>query len=94
METWKRVVIAGSTGLSVACFWKRRRAGGWFFAGVTLAALASEYPDKFGEIRARVPEYMERATTVLNIASQIGQRLGEIAERRNSAWDGEELPYV
>jgi hypothetical protein len=94
METWKRALIAGSTGLSVACFLKRRRAGGWLFGGVALAALASEYPEKFGEIRARAPEYMERATTVLNIASKIGERLAELAERKNSAWDGEELPYV
>jgi hypothetical protein len=93
LENWKRVLIAGSTGLSVMCFLKRRRAGGFIFGGVALAALASEYPEKVAEIRARLPEYLQRGVTLLNIASRIGERLGEVAEPQDAAWD-EELPYV
>jgi hypothetical protein len=95
MENWKRVLIAGSAGLSVMCFLKRRRAGGLIFGGVALATLASEYPEKFAEIRARLPEYMQRGAALLNVASRIGERLAEVAEPqdKDSAWD-EELPYV
>jgi len=74
MENWKRVLIAGSTGLSVMCFLKRRRAGGFIFGGVALAALASEYPEDFREIRANLPLYLERGATLLTVASRIGER--------------------
>jgi hypothetical protein len=89
MENWKRVLIAGSTGLSVMCFLKRRRAGGFIFGGVALAALASEYPEDFREIRANLPLYLERGATLLTVASRIGERLATVSEPRNSAWDEE-----
>jgi len=53
---------------------------------VALATLASEYPDEFARFRRRVPEYMERATTFLEVASRVGERLADLAERRSSAW--------
>jgi len=89
MENWKRVLIAGSTGLSVMCFLKRRSAGGFIFGGVALAALASEYPEDFREIRANLPLYLERGATLLTVASRIGERLATVSESRNSAWDEE-----
>jgi hypothetical protein len=94
MENWKRVLIAGSTGLSVMCFLKRRRAGGFIFGGVALAALASEYPEEFREIRANLPQYLERGATLLTVASRIGERLAQVGEPRDqdSTWDEEELP--
>jgi hypothetical protein len=95
MENWKRVLIAGSSGLSVVCFLKRRRAGGFIFGGVALAALASEYPEEFREIRASLPQHLRRGATLLNVASRIGERLAAVAEPRgsDSVWDEEELPY-
>jgi len=95
MENWKRLLIAGSTGLSVMCFLKRRSGGGFLFGGVALAALASEYPEKFREIRGSLPHYMRRGATMLNVASRIGERLAVVGESRDrdSAWD-EELPMV
>ena len=52
MENWKRALIAGSAALSAICFIKGKRGGGLLFAGVSLATLASEYPEKFRDIRA------------------------------------------
>ncbi len=96
METWKQVLIAGSAGLSVMCFLKRRRAAGFLLGGVALAALASEHAEKYAEIRNRLPEYLRRGGTLLTVASQIGERLAEVGELRNnnSAWDDGQLPYV
>jgi len=68
---------------------KRRRAGGFIFGGVALAALASEYPEDFREIRANLPLYLERGATLLTVASRIGERLATVSESRNSAWDEE-----
>jgi len=89
MDSWKKLLIAGSAGLSVTCFLKRRRGGGFFFGGVALAALASEYPEEFAEIRASLPHYMRRGATLLTIASRIGEGLAVVGEARTSAWDEE-----
>lgn len=86
MEGWKRAVLAGSAGVSVLCLLKGSRTGGIIFAGVALAALASEYPDEFARFRRRAPEYVERATTFLEVASRVGERLADLADRRSSAW--------
>jgi hypothetical protein len=86
MENWKRALLAGSAGLSVICLLKGSRTGGLIFGGVALATLASEYPDKFAEIRAKLPDYVERGSTFLEVVSRVGERLADVAESRGSAW--------
>ena len=86
METWKRALLAGSAGLSVVLLLRGKRTGGLIFGGVALAALASEYPEKFAEIRAKLPDYVERGSTFLEVVSRVGERLAEVAEPRGSAW--------
>jgi hypothetical protein len=65
---------------------KGRRTGGLLFGGIALATLASEYPDEFAEIRRRVPDWVERGSTFVDVASRVGERLADLAERRSSAW--------
>jgi hypothetical protein len=86
METWKRALLAGSAGAALIMFLKGKSAAGIILAGVGLATLASEYPDKFAEIRERLPEYMERGNTFLDVVSRVGERLAEVAESRGSNW--------
>ena len=86
METWKRAVLAGSAGLSVVMLLKGSKTGGMIFGGVALATLASEYPDEFARFRRKIPDYVERATTFMEVASRVGERLADLAERRGSAW--------
>jgi hypothetical protein len=86
MENWKRALLAGSTGLSVICLLKGNRGGGLLFSGVALATLASEYPEKFAEIRRHLPDYIERGSTFLEVVSRVGERLAEVAEARGAAW--------
>jgi hypothetical protein len=86
MENWKKVVLAGSAGLAAVLLLKGNRTGGLLFSGVALAALASEYPDTFAEIRDNLPSYIERGTSLLEVASRIGERFADVAESRGSAW--------
>jgi hypothetical protein len=86
MENWKKAVLAGSTGLSAIFLLRGNRTGVFIFGGIALATLASEYPDKVAEIRRKMPDYIDRGTTMLEIASRIGERFAEAAERRGSAW--------
>jgi hypothetical protein len=86
MENWKRGVIAGSAGLSLVLLLKGSRTGALICGGVALAALASEYPEKFAEIRRKLPDYVERGATFLEVASRVGERLAEATESRGNAW--------
>ena len=86
MENWKKAVLAGSAGLAAILLLKGNRTGGLVFSGVALAALASEYPDTFAEIRTQLPHYIERGTTVVEVATRIGERFADMEETRGSAW--------
>lgn len=86
MENWKRGLIAGSAGLSIILLLKGKHTGSLIFGGVALATLASEYPEEFARIRESVPEWVERGSTFLEVASCVGERIADLAERRSSAW--------
>jgi len=86
MENWKRAVLAGSAGLAAVFLLKGNRTGTLICGGVGLAVLASEYPEKFAEIRSKLPDYVERGSTFLEVVSRVGERLADVAESRGSAW--------
>jgi len=81
MQSWKRAVVAGSAFASAIMFLKKKRAGGVLFAGVALATLASEYPQEFARVRRDLPDYLEKGTKLLVLASYIGERLAAANER-------------
>ncbi len=86
MENWKKIALAASGGLAAISLLRGSRTGVFIFGGVALATLASEYPEAFVEIRRQLPHYIDRGTTVLEIASRIGERIAEATERRGNAW--------
>ena len=53
-------------------------------AGVGLAVLASEYPEKFAQIREEIPSYVRQSTRFIDLAMKIGSKIGELVERRAS----------
>ena len=86
MENWKKALLAGSAGASALLFLRGKPAAGLVLAGVSLAALASEYPEKFAEFRDNLPDYIDRGNSFLNVVSRAGERLAEAADRRGSGW--------
>jgi hypothetical protein len=86
MENWKRALIAGGATLGIVMFAKRKKTAGMICAGVSLATLASEYPEEFAHIRKNLHEYVEQGATFLELASRVGERMAEAAEGRGSAW--------
>ena len=82
MENWKRAVIAGSAAAAAVLVMKGKRPAAVLVGGVGLAVLASEYPDQFGRIREELPSYVRTGTRFLDLAMQIGSKIGELAERR------------
>ena len=86
MENWKRALTAAAAGVSVVCFVKGKQTAGLVFAGVSLATLASEYPEEFREIRDRVPSYVNRGMKLLETVTQVGERMAEGAQGRGREW--------
>jgi hypothetical protein len=84
MENWKRAVIAGSAGAATILMLKGKRPAGVLMAGVGLAVLASEYPERFAQIREEIPSYVRQGTRFIDLAMKLGSKIGELAERRAS----------
>jgi hypothetical protein len=82
MENWKRVVIAGSMGTATMLLLKGKRPAAVLVGGLGLAVLASEYPNQFARIREELPSYIRTGTRFLDLAMQIGSKIGELAEKR------------
>jgi hypothetical protein len=86
MENWKRALLAGSAGASAIMLLKGNRTAGLLLAGVSLATLASEYPEKFEEFRENLPNYVERSSTFLDVVSRVGERLSATGRGRSTQW--------
>jgi hypothetical protein len=86
MESWKRALVIGAAGTAALLFLQRRKTAGIVVAGVSLAVLAAEYPEKFAEIRERLPEFVERGSNYLDVVARVGERIADFSEGRGSAW--------
>ncbi|HEV7218666.1 MAG: hypothetical protein ACHP8A_04095 [Terriglobales bacterium] len=86
MEYWKRALLAGSAGAAAIMFVRGNKPAGLILAGVGLATLVSEYPEKFAELRENLPDYIERGTNYLDVVTRVGERLAHVAESRGSDW--------
>jgi len=75
-------LIAGSAGASLALLLERRKTAGVLLAGVGLVTLASEHRDKLGALYQKLPDYMEQGKRLLETASQLGEQVSQLAERR------------
>jgi hypothetical protein len=89
MDSWKKALLVGSIGAATILFMKKRYPAGVLATGVSLAMLASEYPEQFERVRRSLPEYFERGMHVMEMAGQAGKRITEAAGRGAiDAWDG------
>ena len=88
MDSWKKAAVLGSIGAAAILFMKKKYPAGVLATGVGLALLASEYPEKFEQVKRSLPEYFERGMRVMEMAGQAGRRITEAAERSAvEAWD-------
>lgn len=88
MDGWKKAVVAGSLGTSTVLFLKKKWPAGVLSAGIGLAVLASEYPEKFEKIRTILPEYFQGGMRLMDIVSRAGQKMAQFAEQGGrEIWD-------
>ena len=88
MKNWKQVLIFGSLGASVFLLLTGRKPAAGVLAGVSLAALASEYPEHMERLWERAPEYINRGNRLLSVAAAFIERLSEHRALRGGS------PYV
>jgi hypothetical protein len=74
---WKKTRIYGSLAAGVIVFLTGRRPVGLAIAGIGLATLASENPEKFEELWRRAPEYLEKGSKFVDVAASFLERIGE-----------------
>lgn len=85
MNSWKQALIWGSLGAGTLLVVTGRRPAGLVVAGVGLAVLASEYPEKFEELWEQAPDYLDRGAKIVASLSRMAERLAEEAPRGLSA---------
>jgi hypothetical protein len=86
MQNWKRVLLGASAGAAAVMFLKGKPTAGVILAGISLATLASEHPEKFEELQDAVPGYIDRGAKYLETISRLSERIALAAERRGSDW--------
>jgi hypothetical protein len=88
MDAWKKAVVLSSIGAAGILFVKKKYPAGVLATGVGLAVLASEYPEKFEELRQSLPGYFERGMRVMEMAGHAGKRITDAAGRSVAeAWE-------
>lgn len=93
MENWKRAAVAGAFGAAAVLLLNGKRPAGVLAAGVGLAVLAAEYPEKFEQFREDLPYYVERGSRFLEVVSRVGTKFAEVGEKRGKSMLEELLSY-
>ena len=81
MEGWKKAVVAGSAGGAAILFLKKKWPAGVLTAGIGLALLASEYPEKFEELQDSLPDYFEKGMKLMERLSRAGEKIADLADQ-------------
>jgi hypothetical protein len=74
---WKKALVYGSFAAGAILFITGRRPAGLAVAGIGLATLASENPERFEDLWRRMPEYVEKGSKFVEMAATFLDRLSE-----------------
>ena len=85
MTNWKRAAIFGSFGAAAFFVLTGKRPIGFALAGLGVAVLASEYPEKVEQIWRNAPEYLERGNQIVSGVSRALERLAEYNTQRQGS---------
>jgi hypothetical protein len=74
---WKKVLMYGSFAAGAALFLSGRRPAGIAVAAIGAATLATQHPEKLEDLWRRMPEYLEKSSKLVDLASAFLERIGE-----------------
>jgi len=74
---WKKGIVFGSFAAGALLFLTGRRPAGLVIAGVGLAALAVEHPERFEDLWNRLPEYIDKGSKLVDGAATFMEKLSQ-----------------
>ena len=74
---WKKALMYGSFAAGAILFLTGKRPAAFALAGIGLATLASENPEKLEELWRRMPEYIEKGGKAVDLAAAFLERIAE-----------------
>ena len=74
---WKKALIYGSFAAGTLLFISGRRPAGLAVAGIGLATLVSENPEKFEQLWRRMPEYIEKGGKFIDMAATFLEKVSQ-----------------
>jgi hypothetical protein len=77
-ENWKKALMVGAFAGAAYLLISGRRPAGFALAGIGMAVLAAEHPQRFEEVWNQAPHYLDRGTKVVN---QISDLIDKVAEQ-------------
>jgi hypothetical protein len=82
---WKKALMYGSFAAGAVLFLTRRRPLGLAVAGIGVATLAAEHPEKFKELWRHMPEYVDRSGKLVDLAASFLERLSQQRSYRSAS---------
>jgi len=83
-ENRKKALMIGSFSAAAVLLFTGRRPAGFAMAGIGLATLASEYPEKFEQFWNAAPEYLDRGTRLVHGVGDFIEKIAEQSSRIQS----------
>lgn len=74
---WKKGLMYGSFAAGAILFITGRRPAGLAVAGIGVATLIAEHPEKFEDLWQRMPEYIDKGGRLLDRAAGLIELLGQ-----------------
>jgi hypothetical protein len=74
---WKKTLMYGSFAAGAVLFFTGRRPAGLVVAGIGVATLAADNPEKFRELWHRMPDYLDTGAKYVNMAATFLERVAE-----------------
>jgi hypothetical protein len=85
---WKRIVMIGSFAAAAILVFTGKRNAAMAAAGVGLATLAAEHPDKLRKVWDVAPEYIEKGSRLVNEFGGLVEKIAEKGSRLQSFRQG------
>jgi len=75
--TWKKTLMYGSFAAGAVLFITGRKPAGLVMAGIGVATLAADNPEKLKELWQRMPDYLDKGAKFANMAASFLDRVTE-----------------
>jgi hypothetical protein len=93
-ENWKKALMIGSFTAAIILLFTGKRPAGYALAGIGLATLAAEHPDKLEQFWNAAPEYLERGSRLVNGVGDFVERIAQQSSRFHAARERSRHDYV